>query len=372
MTARPQDVFMSLMARRVIIIAVAGRSNGGQIDRWVFARSSAVDSNTMHRCFFFQAEDGIRDHCVTGVQTCALPISDGGGVWPSQSAGMLPADWDGQTPPPSGAPNPLVRPTSVTLGWPTDSLELWEFHVDWTNTALSTLNQVTTLSPTAYTPACGKNQNCVPQPGTATGLDPLSSGYLMYRLAYRNFGDHQAMVLNHTVDAGDLPGVHVAVRWYELRKTTGAWSIFQEGTDAPDSNHRWIGSMAMDRAGNIALGYNLSGPVAPFPSIAFAGRAPGDPAGTMSQETTLQSGGGSLTLTGNNFVGWSDYSQMTLDPVDDCTFWYVNSYQAANSTNVQDWNTHVGAFRAAGCPKASTAITSTGATTGDFNDSATP
>src|SRR5262249_1743791 len=99
-------------------------------------------------------------------------------------AGMLPADWDGQSAPPSGAPNPLVRPTSSALGWPgSDALELWELHVDWAAPGTSTLTLAQTLSPSAYQPACGLTQSCVPQPGTATRLDSLASGYLMYRMA---------------------------------------------------------------------------------------------------------------------------------------------------------------------------------------------
>ena len=295
----------------------------------------------------------------------ALFVLDNGG----HRAGMLPADWDGHDAPAAGAPNPVIRPLSVDLGWPSDSLEVWNFHVDWTTPANTTLTNVATLAVPTYHPACGTNQNCVPQPGTSTGLDPLSSGYLMYRMAWRNFGSHQSMVVNHTVDAGDLaPKVHVAVRWYELRDTGSGWSIFQSGTYAPDGDHRWIGSMAMDRSGDIALGYNVSGSV--FPSIAFAGRVPGDAAGTFSQESTLKSGGGSLTIQ-NKFVGWGDYSQVTIDPLDDCTFWYVASYQRANSTDAQDWTTHVGAFRNASCPKATTAIAYTGATTSDYHDVAT-
>src|SRR5262249_42077847 len=163
------------------------------------------------------------------------------------------------------------------LGWPADALEVWQMHVDWTNTASSTFTQVGTLAVPAYQPACGTNQNCVPQPGTTTGLDPLSSGYLMQRLPDRNFRHHPATVVNHTVDAGDgESGVHVAVRWYELRNTGAGWSVFQSGNYAPDADHRWIGSLAMDRAGDIALGFNKSGSVGP--SIAFAGRLPGDPA----------------------------------------------------------------------------------------------
>jgi hypothetical protein len=282
-------------------------------------------------------------------------------------AGMLPADWDGQTPPPANGPNYLVRPLSSTLGWPSpDALELWAFHVDWGNPGASTLALTDTLDPTPYQPACGFDQSCVPQPNTATRLDPLATGYLMYRLAYRNFGGHEALVLNQTVDEGDLtPDVHVGIRWYELRRTGGPWSIFQQGDYAPDSDHRWIGSIAMDRVGDIALGYNVSSSTR-YPSIAYAGRLPGDPSGTLSQEATLQPGGGSQ----KGFIFWSDYSQLTLDPTDDCTFWYVNGYQPADSDN-QGWATHIGAWRSPTCPKATTAITYTGATTEDYNDQTT-
>ena len=282
-------------------------------------------------------------------------------------AGMLPADWDGQTAPPANAPNYLIRPTASALGWPgPDALELWQFKVDWSTPAASTLTLAQTLLPAPYQPACGFNQSCIPQPSTSTRLDPLASGYLMYRLAYRNFGSHQALVLNQTVDTGDLtPEVHAAVRWYELRSTGGAWSIYQQGDYAPDADNRWIGSIAMDRAGDIALGYNVSG-FNRYPSIAFAGRTPGDPLGTLSNETALQSGGGSQT----GFIFWSDYSQLTVDPTDDCTFWYVNGYQPTTTVN-QGWATHIASFRSPSCPKATTALTYTGATAADFNDGAT-
>jgi hypothetical protein len=282
-------------------------------------------------------------------------------------AGMLPADWDGQTPPPAGSPNYLVRPRSTDLGWPgSDGLEIWELHVDWNSIASSTLTLTDTLAPTAYHPACGFDQNCIPQPGTSTKLDPLASGYLMYRLAYRNFGDHEALVLNNTVDVGDLaPDVHAGVRWWELRRTGGPWSIFQEGDYAPDADHRWIGSIAMDQVGDIGLGYNVSS-TSTYPSIGYAGRSPGDPAGTLSDESILQAGGGSQT----GYIFWSDYSQLTLDPTDDCTFWYVNSYQPSTAAG-QNWNTRIGAFRSDTCPKATTELTYTGMTTQDYNDEAT-
>ena len=256
---------------------------------------------------------------------------------------------------------------SSQLGWPgADALEVWRFHVDWNTPAASTLAVSDTLSPTPYTPACGFDQNCIPQPDPAKKLDPLASGYLMYRLAYRNFGDHEALVLNHTVDNGDLaPDVHAGVRWYELRRQAGPWSIFQQSTFVPDSDHRWIGSAAMDQQGNIAVGYNVSG-TSRNPSLAYAFRLAGDPLGTLSDETTIQEGGGSQT----GVIFWGDYSQMTLDPTDDCTFWLVGAYQPSTSAT-QNWNQRIAAFRLPACPLAATSLTYTGAHTQDYHDSVT-
>ncbi len=305
-------------------------------------------------------------------------------------AGILPADWDGPTPPPAGAPNYMARVLSSNPqeGWPSpDTLQMYEFHVDWITPANSTLTPTDALLPNAYTPACLTNQFCIPQPSTgnpntATNLDPMSGvwGDLMYRLVYRNFIDqnslsHEVLLLNHTVDLNDNHGsdgnggvtaaLHVAPQWYELHRTGGPpWSIFQQGDYAPDSNHRWMGSMGMDQLSEIALGYNISGNV--FPSIGFAGRVQTDPSGTLSQETVIKQGGG--VLTGSIFL--SDYSQLTVDPSDDCTFWYVNGYQLSTSA-LQNWNTRIAAFRAPGCPKAATALTYTGPATGSFNSQVT-
>src|SRR5262249_28284952 len=151
---------------------------------------------------------------------------------------------------------------------------------------------------------------CIPQPGTSTKLDTLNDR-LMYRLAYRNFGDHQALVVNHSVDSN---GPHLAgVRWYELRKTTGNWSIYQQGTYEPDTTvGRWMGSAAMDKDGDMAIGFSASSGVAPnYPSIRYAGRLAGDPLGQLAQgESTLIAGNGSQT--GPN--RWGDYSMMAIDP----------------------------------------------------------
>jgi uncharacterized repeat protein (TIGR01451 family) len=256
-------------------------------------------------------------------------------------AGMLPADWDGHTPPPTGSPGYFARTLDTNLGWPSIGLEIYTLQVDWVNSVFN-FSLLTTLTPAAFNSAiCGLNQNCIPQPGTAEGLDPLAGGRPMFRLAYRNFGNHETLTFNQTVDAGN-PANHAGIRWYELRKSGGSWSIFQQGTLAPDADHRWLGSLAMDQAGNMALGYNVSGSV--FPSIRIAGRLAGDLPGSMSEALTMKAGSGAQT----GFVLWGDYSHMSLDPVDDCTFYYVGAFQPVTS-NLQSWATQIGTLRFPSC-----------------------
>lgn len=162
----------------------------------------------------------------------------------------------------------------------------------------------------------GPNHYMLWQPGTSQRLETLSDR-LMYRLAYRNFGDHEALVVDHSVDTDGAD--HAGIRWYELNKTTGNWSIAQQGTYAPaDGLHRWMGSTAMDNDGNLAIGFSTGNGTTPnYPSIAYAGRLATDPPGQLSQgEATLIAG------TGSQLAGrWGDYSMLAIDPVNDCTFW---------------------------------------------------
>src|SRR5207244_10274023 len=149
--------------------------------------------------------------------------------------------------PPSGAPNDLVS-------FGTNSLLLWRFHADWTTPGNSSLSGPTTIPVAAFSPACSGGGTCIPQSGTTQQLDSLADR-LMYRLAYRNFGDHESLVTSHSVTAGSSVGV----RWYELRmQSDGSPSLFQSGTYAPDSNYRWMGSAAMDSAGDVGLGFSVS------------------------------------------------------------------------------------------------------------------
>jgi hypothetical protein len=256
---------------------------------------------------------------------------------------LLPADLDGFTPPPAGTPNYMLNLAAGA----TSSLNLWQFHVDFVNTGNSTLTGPTAIPVAPFTEACGGGGECIVQPGNGLGLDSLSDR-LMYRLAYRNFGDHDTLVTNHAVEAGSTVGV----RWYEVRDPGGSPLVFQEGTYSPDANDRWMGSIAMDLAGDIALGYSVSG-LALDPSISYTGRTPGDPLGTLEAEQNILTGTGTQNFSNR----WGDYSSMAVDPVDDCTFWYANQYLATNGSF--NWMTRVASFRFPGCGNAQAILTPT-------------
>ena len=263
-----------------------------------------------------------RDKMLSG-QAARMVYFDLYSVNPS-FGGMLPSDLDGVTPPPAGAPNYFAEVDDSTWIGPTDALRLWNFHVDWTNTANSTFGingqPNSTLTVADFAPLCLGIQNCIPQPGTSQRLDAIADR-LMHRLAYRNFGDHEALVLNHTVDAGSG---RAGIRWYEVRDPGGSPTLYQQGTYAPtDTEHRWMGSLAMDHTGDIALGYSVSSSSV-YPSIRYTGRLVGDPLGEMAQgEAVIITGTGSQT---SSYARWGDYSMMSVDPLDDCTFWYTQEY----------------------------------------------
>jgi hypothetical protein len=249
----------------------------------------------------------------------------------SSFGGLLPSDLDGSTLPPSGSPNYFVA-------FGTNILRSWRFHVDFTTPANSTFTGPTNLSVASFSPACSGGGTCIPQPSTTQRLDSLADR-LMYRLAYRNRGGVQSLVVNHSVTAGSSVGV----RWYELRISGSTLSVFQQGTYAPDATYRWMGSIAMDKVGDIALGYSASS-TSVRPSIRYTGRTPTDAAGTMGAENIVKAGGGSQLRTLNR---WGDYSAMQVDPVDDCTFWYTNEYLKAGGTF--NWSTWIVSFKFPGC-----------------------
>jgi hypothetical protein len=250
---------------------------------------------------------------------------------------MLPSNLDGATPPSVGTPNYFAQFDDSAWGYPQDQLEIWKFHVDWNTPSNSTFTDPAYLATAPFDSNLCNFDLCVTQPGTSQRLDALSDR-LMFRLQYRNFASYKTMVVNHTVDAN---GANLAgIRWYELRNSGSGWQINQQGTYSPDANNRWMGSIAMDGAGNIALGYSVSSSTV-YPSIRYTGRLAGDPPGTMSQgEKTLIAGGGAqLDSSGR----WGDYSSMVVDPSDDRTFWYTQEYYSASSEG--NWQTRIGSFR---------------------------
>jgi hypothetical protein len=250
--------------------------------------------------------------------------------------GLLPSDLDGQTAPPAGSPN-------FYLNFGSNSLNLWKFHVDFTTPANTTFTGPVNIPVASFSAACNGGGACIPQPGTRQALDSLADR-LMYRLAYRNFSDHESLVVNHSVKvSGNNHSQVVGVRWYELRSPSGAPTVHQQGTFSPDSSSRWMGSIAMDKVGDIALGYSASSSSV-FPSVRYTGRVPTDTLGTMQAENVIKVGAGSQLP---NLARWGDYSAMTVDPVDDCTFWYTNEYLKSSGTF--NWSTQIASFKITGC-----------------------
>ncbi len=265
----------------------------------------------------------------------------------SDYASLLPADLDGATAPPAGSPN-FFMDIDPSLG----TLNLWKFHADFANLNNSTFTGPTSIAGVApFTAPCLTTQDCIPQPATTQLLDALGDR-LMYRLAYRNLGDHESLVASHTVL--NTNGGNTGVRWYEVRDPNGTPAIYQQGTFAPDTtDNRWMPSIAMDKAGNIGVGYSVSNGTTTYPSIRYTGWEVGDPIGTLQAETSLVAGGGSQT----GYNRWGDYSAMKIDPTDDCTLWYTQEYQA--TTQSANWNTRIGSFKFSSCGQALAATTTT-------------
>ncbi len=240
--------------------------------------------------------------------------------------GLLPADLDGSTPPPAGSPNYLIN-------FGDNELNLWRFKVDWGNPASSTLSGPVAIAVSDFVPACNGG-DCVPQPHTPQKLSSLADR-MMYRLAYRNFGDHESLVVNHTV----AHGTSIGVRWYELRHPQGTPEVHQQGTYAPSSAYRWMGSVALDKNGNMILGYSTASSKS-FPSIRYAGRRASDPPDVLSKERIAIAGRGSQTVSLDR---WGDYSSINIDPADDCTFWFTTQY--LGDTGQFNWHTRIFSVR---------------------------
>jgi hypothetical protein len=288
-----------------------------------------------------------RSKMITGQAATA----QGFGPLGSAYGGLLPSDLDGSMLPPAGSPN-YFGAVDTNVAPSGNTFQIWKFHVDWTssvNSSFGTASNTPNFNLTVDTYRwfmCNGSHNCIPQPGTSVGLDPIPDR-LMNRLQYRRFADgHESLVANHTVGVGSS-GNQAAIRWYEIRNLASTPTIYQQGTYAATRDNRWMGSMAMDQAGDIALGYSVSSNSV-FPSIRYTGRLVSDPPGTLPQgEATIINGSGSQTSQSGR---WGDYSMMAVDPTDDCTFWYTQEYYM--TTSDRGWQTRVGSFKFPGCTPA--------------------
>lgn len=363
-------------------------------DRWVFTQF-AITSAAGHQCFAvsttsdplgpyhlydyaFSPGGGINDYPKIGLWPDAYYLTvndfDGGGGFRAAVAAAVdreamidglpaalvkfdvtapnpgdfifslqPSHLEGRVLPPSGAPNYIINSfdDETWSGSPdptTDSYNIWALHVDWTDPEnLSQLiGPITLDAPEFDAEMCGFDRACIPQPAGGAGLDSLSQ-MTMYRLAYRNLGTHEALVLNHTVDVG---GDRAGVRWTEIRDPSVLPVLHQTGTFAPDDGlNRWMGSVAMDGRGNIAIAYSVAnGSV--FPGLRYAARLADDPAGEMTQgEAVLVDG----STAQNSINRWGDYASLSVDELDDCTFWFTGEYASAD--NAGDWSTRIAAFQ---------------------------
>jgi hypothetical protein len=279
----------------------------------------------------------------TGAETCALDRTKmlAGSAATSvcfQRTGadfaLLPADLDGATPPPAGSPNYQMDLKTAT------ALNLYKFHVDFAIPSNSTFTGPTTVTVSSYTDACGGGA-CIPQPSPGELLDSLGDR-LMFRLPYRNFGDHEVLVASHSIRPSK-GSAQSATRWYEIRNPGGTPTVFQQGSAQHTSISVWMGSIAMDKMGNIAVGASGSSSKQK-PLIAYTGRVPSDPLGALESPKVVVSGGGVQT---NSFNRWGDYSSMAIDPVDDCTFWYAQEYY--KTTGSFNFSTHLNAFKFTTC-----------------------
>ena len=294
--------------------------------------------------YYFTFNLFARGHTFAGADLCALDRTAALAGGPAKMlchqlgktyGGVLPADIDGA----SGAAGTTALPPAGTpeyfASFGSNSLNVWRMTPNYSAGTLNVTGP-TSLAVSPFTEACNGGA-CIPQAGTTQQLDSLADR-LMYRLSYRNFGSYGSLLVNHSVAAGSSTGV----RWYELRDTGAGPSVYQQGTFAPDSQYRWMGSIAQDKLGNIAVGYSLSSSTVD-PLINIASRAPGDPLGVLSSETNIASSAGFQ----NGHSRWGDYSTASVDPVDDCTIWYTQEYLTTSGDFI--WSTHINHFKLGTC-----------------------
>lgn len=247
---------------------------------------------------------------------------------------LIPADVDGTTPPPAGRDEFMVsiqNPPLDNITSTSNTFNLWDFHLDWTGN--STLTRTSLALQNSYTPGCYNVSfptitTCVPEPpANSIGQKIDSVGdRLVPRFAYRNFGAYESFLISTSVQTGLGTGQDITqtgIGWYELRGS-GTPAVFQQGMVAPDSNYyRFLPSLAQDHMGNAAVGYSVSNPgTDPAIDLSYWNLS----TKTAPAEVIVFNGTAEEISSGNGQGKWGSYSSMTVDPVDDCTFWYVNEY----------------------------------------------
>lgn len=255
---------------------------------------------------------------------------------------LLNADLFGKRPPRKGAPNIMMSTGGVQLlnRFEDDGIYFYKVHVDWKDASKTVVSAPGKIAVAPYHYLCnGQLSHCVPQPDTPRRLDSQGDK-LMQGLIYRNLGDHESLLGEHSIATSTHAG---GVRWYEFRLNSGGDPVLQQqSTYAPDSSYRWLGSMGSDRKGNIAIGYSFGG--APhYPGQRIAARAAADPKGQLTyRESVLAEGQASQTSS----LRWEDYTNITIDPSDDCTFWFAGNYLKTGASSA---TTRIGSFIVPGC-----------------------
>jgi hypothetical protein len=270
--------------------------------------------------------------------------------------GLLPADVDGKQKPLTDSAIPIIGTQDDGGGYGAtfDAINIWDLRVKWRSTPSASLGLSTQLPVAPFDsifPCAPTARDCLPQPGITDPnqyLDILSYRQRpTFRLAYRNFKGYESLVTNQSVEAA--AGV-AGVRWYEVRRAAGSYALYQQGTFAPnDGIHRWMGSAAQDKKGNLAVGYSVVNGTDVYPGIRYTGRLAGDALGQLTLgEAVIMNGSGVQTTTNSR---WGDYTDLSVDPVDDCTFWYVNEYYGVSGTpaDTRPWQTRIASFKLPGC-----------------------
>lgn len=263
---------------------------------------------------------------------------------------LLPADLDGLRPPPAAAPNIFIGFLATEYGEAVDAIRLFDFHADFADPLKSTFTERTEspLPVAAFDPTSPEGRQDIRQPPPGAMLDS-NSDRLNYRAAYRNLGGQESIVVNQTVRLASDP-YRSGIRVHELRRSGGSFAVTEQATLGNNLSSRWIASAAQDHRGNIALGYNRVADDTP-PSLYFTGKLASDPTGVFREEEKLIEGTGVQKAFG---FRWGDYSGMSVDPVDECTFWMTGEYYSLESQNFSDftWLTRIGTFKFPECSPA--------------------